>query len=74
MVMNFQKTIKEPIEFKGVGLHTGVKVDLCLKPAKANSGIKFKRTDVDSDKSVIEASYKNVNSPILCTKIKNSQG
>jgi len=74
MVMNLQKTIKEPIELEGVGLHNGVKVNLCLKPAEINTGIKFKRTDVDSDKNIVEASYENVSSPILCTKIKNSHG
>ena len=72
--MNSQKTIRESIELEGVGLHNGVKVNLCLKPAEVNSGIKFKRTDVDTDKNIIDASYKNVNSPILCTKIKNSHG
>ena len=72
--MNFQKTIKEPIEFKGVGLHTGVKVDLCLKPAKADSGIKFKRTDIDEGKNIIEGNYKNVSSSVLCTKIENKYG
>ena len=72
--MNLQKTIKEPIEFEGVGLHNGIKVNLCLKPAEVNSGIKFKRTDVDNTKNIIEASYKNVSSAILCTKIKNSYG
>ena len=71
---SFQKTIRESIEYEAVGLHNGINAKLCLKPAEVNSGIKFKRTDVDSDKSVIEASYKNVNSPILCTKIKNSFG
>jgi len=70
----FQKTIKEPIEFTGVGLHNGVNVNLCLKPAEVDSGIKFKRTDVEEDQSIIEASFKNVSSPILCTKIKNSYG
>ena len=74
MHSNLQKTIKEPIEFEGVGLHNGVKVKLCIKPADINSGIKFRRTDVDNSKSIIEANYKNVNSPILCTKIKNSHG
>ena len=74
MVMNSQKTIKEPIEFKGVGLHNGIRANLCLKPAEVNSGIKFKRTDVDNVESIIEASYKNVSSPVLCTKIKNSYG
>jgi len=72
--MSFQKTIKEPIEFKGVGLHTGIKVDLCLRPAEADSGIKFKRTDVDDDKNIIEGNYKNVSSSVLCTKIENKYG
>ena len=72
--MNFQKTIKEPIEFKGVGLHNGIKVNLCLKPAEVNSGIKFKRTDVNNAKNIIEANYKNVSSSALCTKVENSYG
>ena len=37
--MNLQKTIKEPIELEGIGLHNGIKVNLSLKPAEANSGI-----------------------------------
>jgi len=74
MVAVLQKTIKDSIEFEGVGLHNGIKVNLSLKPAEANSGIKFKRTDVDSAKNIIEASYKNVSAPVLCTKIKNSYG
>ena len=74
MSTNLQKTIREPIEFEGVGLHNGVKAKLTIKPAEVNSGIKFKRTDVDNSKNIIEANYKNVNSPILCTKIQNSHG
>jgi len=71
---NSQKTIKDPIELEGVGLHNGTKVNLCLKPAAVNSGIKFKRTDINDSKNIIEASYKNVSSSALCTKIKNSYG
>ena len=74
MFQNFQKTIKESIQLEGVGLHNGIKVNLSLKPAEANTGIVFKRIDVDSTKNIIEASYKNVSSPVLCTKIKNSYG
>ena len=74
MLQDFQKTIKEPTELEGVGLHNGVKVKLSLKPAEANSGIIFKRIDVDDSKSIIEANYKNVSSTELCTTIKNSQG
>ena len=69
---SLQKTINETVELEGVGLHNGVKVKLKLKPSEANSGIIFKRTDVDGDKNIIEANYDNVSSPILCTKIKNS--
>jgi len=72
--MNLQKTIKETIEFEGIGLHNGKKVNLLLKPAEVNHGIVFKRTDVDYEKNIIEANYKNVSSPILCTKIENSYG
>ena len=74
MLQDFQKTIKEPIQLEGVGLHNGIKVKLSLKPAEANSGIIFKRIDVDDSKSIIEANYKNVSSTALCTTIKNSQG
>jgi len=74
MQQNLQKTIKDPVQLEGVGLHNGIKVNICLRPADVNSGIKFKRTDVEDSKSIIDANYKNVNSPILCTKIKNSYG
>jgi len=74
MHVNSQKTIKEPIELDGIGLHNGIKVNLRLKPAEANTGIKFKRTDISNDENIIEASYKNVSSSALCTKIKNSYG
>mgnify|MGYP001181329107 CR=1 FL=1 len=72
--MRLQKTLREQIEFEGIGLHNGVQVNLCLKPAEPNSGIIFKRTDVDSNINTIEASYKNVNSAVLCTKIENEHG
>jgi UDP-3-O-[3-hydroxymyristoyl] N-acetylglucosamine deacetylase len=74
MLQDLQKTIKDPVQLEGVGLHNGIKVNLHLKPAEANSGIVFKRTDVDSSKNIIEANYKNVNEPVLCTKIKNYHG
>ena len=74
MFKNLQKTIQAPIHIQGKGLHSGIKGNLHLKPAEANTGIIFKRTDVDNDKSIIEATYKNVSSPILCTKIMNSYG
>ena len=74
MDSKYQKTINSKIQLQGVGLHNGINVNLSLIPAKVNSGIIFKRIDIDNGKNIIEASYKNVSSPILCTKIKNSHG
>jgi len=72
--MNSQKTIKDLIELEGVGLHNGIKAKLCIKPSEVNTGIKFVRTDINTDENIIEANYINVISPILCTKIQNSFG
>ena len=42
-----QRTLKKPVTATGVGLHTGERVNLGLRPAPANSGIIFRRTDLD---------------------------
>ena len=44
--MIFQRSIKNKVSAVGVGLHTGQKVRIVLKPAIGNSGIVFKRTDI----------------------------
>ena len=44
--MIFQRSIKNKVSAIGVGLHTGQKVRIVLKPAIENSGIVFKRTDI----------------------------
>jgi len=41
-----QRTIRHDISAVGVGLHTGEKVSLTLKPAPVNSGVKFRRVDL----------------------------
>ncbi|MBI5436328.1 MAG: UDP-3-O-acyl-N-acetylglucosamine deacetylase [Nitrosomonadales bacterium] len=41
-----QRTLKNPVQATGVGLHTGERVDLTLRPAPANSGIVFRRMDL----------------------------
>ena len=65
-----QRTLKDSIKLEGVGLHNGKNVNLRLNPAEANHGIKFKRTDLDVN-NIIDANYKNVKSPILCTRLEN---
>ncbi|WP_372739051.1 UDP-3-O-acyl-N-acetylglucosamine deacetylase [Neptunomonas sp.] len=42
-----QRTLKNSIKATGIGLHTGQKVYLTLKPASVNTGVVFRRTDVD---------------------------
>ena len=74
MVSKFnQKTINDKIELAGVGLHNGANVNLIIKPGEPNSGISFKRIDIDGDNTV-NANFKNVVEPILCTKLKNKSG
>ena len=68
-----QKTIKDVINFKGVGLHTGKSVNLKLLPAKPNSGIVFKRTDLKKNNIILPGIY-NVSNATLCTTISNEYG
>lgn len=73
MLSTNQKTINKPIKLSGVGLHNGVNADLIIKPAAENFGINFCRVDIDKD-DLIQANFKNVIEPILCTKIANKNG
>ncbi|PYA80695.1 UDP-3-O-acyl-N-acetylglucosamine deacetylase [Serratia marcescens] len=41
-----QKTIKNIVELNGIGLHSGKTVNMKIMPAGADSGIRFRRTDV----------------------------
>jgi UDP-3-O-[3-hydroxymyristoyl] N-acetylglucosamine deacetylase len=58
LVPMFQTTIQHEVSTEGVGLHTGVFGHLRLLPAPANTGIVFRRTDLDN--FPIEASGRNV--------------
>jgi UDP-3-O-[3-hydroxymyristoyl] N-acetylglucosamine deacetylase len=55
--MVVQHTLKRQISCAGIGLHSGQKVTLTLKPAPADSGIRFRRTDLGVE---IPASVDNV--------------
>ncbi len=44
----YERTLAGPIEFSGVGLHTGVPVSLRVLPARAATGIVFRRVDLDN--------------------------
>ena len=68
-----QKTLSKPIEFKGVGLHTGKKVKMKIFPSAPNSGIIFKRIDL-KNKNIIIPNVFNVINATLCTTISNEFG
>ena len=68
-----QKTIKENITFKGIGLHSGLEVNLVIKPAEPNAGIIFKRTDLKKDNIIIPNLF-HVSSAAFCTTISNESG
>ena len=48
-----QKTINSKISCNSLGLHSGVNVNMTLLPAPCNSGIIFRRTDVEKDKNEV---------------------
>ena len=66
-----QKTIKAPVAISGIGLHSGCKVNVTLKPAEANTGINFIRVDLP-DQPVIKADPSNIHADsgrLRCTSI-----
>ena len=68
-----QKTIVKPISFSGVGLHSGLNVNLSLKPAEPNTGILFKRIDL-KENNILIPSFLNVTNTSLNTTISNEYG
>ena len=68
-----QKTVKNPINFSGVGLHSGKISNISLKPTEPNSGIIFKRTDLKVN-NIVLPNFSNVNNTVLNTTICNEYG
>ncbi|MCF8466110.1 MAG: UDP-3-O-acyl-N-acetylglucosamine deacetylase [Sneathiella sp.] len=70
----FQKTLRNSISCKGVGLHGGYLINMKLAPAPVNTGIVFKRTDVAESISEIPARYDTVSDLLMCTTVENKAG
>ena len=68
-----QKTVKGNISINGVGLHSGLNVNVCIKPAKPNFGIIFKRVDLKNN-NLILPNFMNVTNTSLNTTIENEFG
>ncbi|MFZ7089529.1 UDP-3-O-acyl-N-acetylglucosamine deacetylase [Primorskyibacter sp. 2E233] len=69
-----QTTIRSAISFHGVGLHSGKPAKLTIRPATAEYGIWFKRTDISLGDTMVPARYDAVETSPLCTSIKNAAG
>ncbi|GAA4900501.1 UDP-3-O-acyl-N-acetylglucosamine deacetylase [Ferrimonas pelagia] len=71
--MSKQMTLQRPIQAAGVGLHSGNKVTIAMKPAPVNTGIVFRRVDLDP---VVEipARADLIKETTLCSGLANAQG
>ncbi|MBF8263651.1 MAG: UDP-3-O-acyl-N-acetylglucosamine deacetylase [Parachlamydiales bacterium] len=66
-----QKTLKREVFISGVGLFTGEKVSIRIRPAPAGHGIVFQRIDLPN-KPVIAAQIENVSDILRCTRLKTA--
>jgi UDP-3-O-[3-hydroxymyristoyl] N-acetylglucosamine deacetylase len=68
-----QKTIKNSIRFQGIGLHSGQIVNLNLRSSEADTGIIFKRVDLEKN-NLVYPNFNNVTNTSLNTTISNQFG
>ena len=68
-----QKTLRNFVKFSGIALHSGLNVNLTIKPAEPNFGIVFKRTDITSN-NLVYPNFMNVTNTSLNTTIENENG
>ena len=73
MVLSYQHTLAGPAICAGVGVHSGERVRVSIRPAPVGSGIVFVRTDLDRDNRV-PVSAEAVTQTRLCTVIANDAG
>ncbi len=68
-----QKTVKRNISFSGIALHSGLNVNVCIKPAEPDFGIVFKRVDLKLN-NIIYPNFNNVTNTSLNTTVENEFG
>jgi len=54
-----QRTLKNPVEYRGIGLHSGKEIKIVVRPAEAGTGVSFVRTDIE-DHPVVRAHGANM--------------
>lgn len=69
-----EATLNSPVEFHGIGVHSGENVNMVILPSEVNSGIVFQRTDIKNKDPFIKLSPNAVIDPTLCTRVVNKSG
>lgn len=69
-----QQTLKNSIYCSGAGLHSGARVALSLHPAEVDTGILFRRADIEGDDALIQGRFDMVGDTRLCTTLRNEAG
>jgi UDP-3-O-[3-hydroxymyristoyl] N-acetylglucosamine deacetylase len=68
-----QKTIKNSLSFSGIGLHSGQNVNITIRPSSPDTGIIFKRVDLETN-NLVYPNFMNVTNTSLNTTIENEYG
>ena len=68
-----QKTIKNSVSFNGISLHSGLNVNVTIKPANPNFGVVFKRVDL-KENNIVYPIFSNVTNTSLNTTVENEFG
>ncbi|AWX14999.1 UDP-3-O-[3-hydroxymyristoyl] N-acetylglucosamine deacetylase [Mergibacter septicus] len=68
-----QRTLKQSVKVTGIGLHSGQKVTLTLRPAPVNTGVIYCRTDLEPVVS-FSADPNSIRDTMLCTCMVNDDG
>ena len=71
---NCEKTLQNSIPCVGIGLHSGQKIHMMMKPAPIGTGIVFVRTDVTDKDNKIPAKYDYVVDTRMCSCLGNKDG
>jgi UDP-3-O-[3-hydroxymyristoyl] N-acetylglucosamine deacetylase len=69
-----QRTLKNAISCTGIGLHSGCKITMTLRPAEPDTGIVFRRTDIPGSGTLIPALWSSVSDTRLNTCISGPEG
>jgi UDP-3-O-[3-hydroxymyristoyl] N-acetylglucosamine deacetylase len=69
-----QNSLISPATFDGFGLHTGAPVRMVVRPAPADHGVWFRRTDVTDRDPMVPARWDAVTPSRLCTVVENAAG